>query len=113
MIVRTWKGATRAADTDAYLHFLDRTGHHDYAATPGNLGWLTLRCTVGDRTDWTVMSFWDSLDSIRAFAGADVERARFYPEDEAFLVDRELWVTHHELAATSLPLGAVRAAAAG
>ena len=105
MIVRIWKGATRAADTDAYLAFLDRTGHRDYARTPGNRGWLTLHEVRGDRTEWTVMSFWDSFDSVRAFAGSDVDRARFYDEDESFLVDRDLHVTHLAVAGTSLPLG--------
>jgi hypothetical protein len=36
------------------------------------------------------MSLWDSLDAVRGFAGDDVEKAVFYPEDERFLVDREL-----------------------
>jgi len=47
MIVRTWQGATREADADAYLHYLKETGLREYRATPGNLGVLALR-RVGD-----------------------------------------------------------------
>ena len=36
MIARTWTGAVRAADADAYLQYLHRTGFPEYAATPGN-----------------------------------------------------------------------------
>ena len=45
------------------------------------------------------MSLWDSLESVRGFAGDDVEKAVFYPEDERFLVERELTVTHYEFQA--------------
>ena len=43
------------------------------------------------------MSLWDSEQAIRNFAGDDVEQAVFYPEDEQFLVDRDLRVTHYEV----------------
>ena len=36
------------------------------------------------------------MDAVRGFAGDDVEKAVFYPEDERFLVDRELTVSHYE-----------------
>jgi hypothetical protein len=39
------------------------------------------------------------MDSIRAFAGDDVERARYYPEDEAFLLELEPHVTHYDVIA--------------
>ena len=31
---------------------------------------------------------------VRAFAGDDVDVARFYPEDDEYLVDRETTVSH-------------------
>ncbi len=43
------------------------------------------------------MSLWDSRDSIRAFAGDDIELARYYPEDDEFLIDRELKVKHYDV----------------
>jgi heme-degrading monooxygenase HmoA len=45
-----------------------------------------------------VISFWDSIDAIRAFAGSDVERAVFYPEDDRYLVEREDRVEHFDVA---------------
>jgi hypothetical protein len=43
------------------------------------------------------MSLWDSLDAIRAFAGDNFEVV-FYEDDDRFLVDRERFVTHYEIA---------------
>ena len=48
----------------------------------------------GDRTEFVTISFWDSRESIVAFAGDDIDRAVFYPEDERFLIDRETTVKH-------------------
>lgn len=44
-----------------------------------------------------LLTLWDSLESIKAFAGADVERARYYPESEAYLLELEPTVTHYEV----------------
>ena len=45
------------------------------------------------------ISLWDSLDSIRAFAGDDITKARYYPRDTEFLHELEPNVRHLEVAA--------------
>ena len=97
MIARTWRGWTAREDADAYVAYLLRTGIPEYRATPGNRGAFILRREDGDRTEFVTLSYWDSLDAVRGFAGDDVERAVFYPEDDRFLVARETWVTHFEV----------------
>lgn len=97
MIVRTWRGATRVEDAGAYLDYLRETGFAEYAGTPGNRGVLALRRVVRDRAEFLLLSFWDSEDAIRGFAGDDIERAVFYPEDDRFLIDRDDHVDHYEL----------------
>lgn len=96
-VVRVWRGATRREDADRYVDVLRATGIADYLATPGNLGVEVLRRDDGDRTVFTILSTWTSLDAIRAFAGEDAEAARFYPDDDAYLIEREPRVEHHEL----------------
>ena len=98
MIVREWRGATRATDREAYLAYLEVTGLREYAATPGNRGVLTLTRNTGDRTEFVLLSFWERLEDIAAFAGSAIEHAVFYPEDDRFLVERDLRVTHYEMA---------------
>ena len=89
MIFRKWTGRIRTADRDAYVAYILGTGLADYANTPGNRGYQMVTRDLGDgTTEVATMSWWDSMESIRGFAGADPERARYYPEDDRFLVDR-------------------------
>ena len=46
------------------------------------------------------MSLWDSLDAVAQFAGDDVTKAVFYPEDDRYLVDRELTATQYHVTDT-------------
>ncbi|MDA0173511.1 hypothetical protein OJ998_30685 [Solirubrobacter taibaiensis] len=98
MIARTWRGAVRREDAAAYAAYIDETGMKAYAATPGNQGAYMLTREVGELTEFTTLSFWDSADAIRAFAGEDYETAVFYPEDDRYLVERDLTCTHYEVA---------------
>lgn len=97
MIARTWHGVTPASKADAYLEYLNRTGVPDYRATEGNRGVYLLRRIERDRAHFLLISLWDSFDAIAVFAGADVEAARYYPEDEQFLLELEPTVTHYEV----------------
>ena len=45
-----------------------------------------------------VISLWESMDAVRAFAGDDEHVAVFYPDDDRFLVDRELHAHHYDVA---------------
>ena len=101
MVARTWKGWTKAADTDTYVDYLNETGVPGLAGTPGNLGVQAFRRIDGDRAEFVVTSLWESREAIEAFAGEDIEVARFYPEDERFLVERELSVTHYDVVASA------------
>jgi heme-degrading monooxygenase HmoA len=99
MVARTWRGWTRSEDGDAYVAYLETTGMREYRATPGNRGAWILRRDEGERTEFVTLTFWESLEAIRGFAGDDVERAVFYPEDDRFLVEREERVHHWQLEA--------------
>jgi heme-degrading monooxygenase HmoA len=98
MIARIWRGAVRREDADAYVAYIGETGLAGYAATPGNRGAWMRRRDDGEHTEFVTFSFWDSLEAIRGFAGDDVETAVFYPEDDRYLVERDLTVKHYEVA---------------
>src|ERR687893_246610 len=97
MIVRIWHGVTAAAKADEYLDYLRATGVPDYQATEGNRGVYVLRRIEGNRAHFLTISFWESIAAIEQFAGSDPERARYYPEDEEFLLDFEPTVEHYEI----------------
>ncbi len=105
MIVRRWRGATRAADADRYLAYLEATGLREYRSLPGNRGVLLLRRALEDQAEFVLLSFWESEDAIRAFSGNDIRVARFYPDDSEFLVDSDRHADHFQLPFASLAPG--------
>ena len=97
LIARIWHGVTAAARADEYADYLERTGARDCRATLGNRGVYVLRRIKQDRAEFTFISFWDSVEAIRRFAGEDYEKAHYYPEDRDFLVELEPLVDHYEV----------------
>jgi heme-degrading monooxygenase HmoA len=98
MIARVWRGWTDASRAGEYVEYLNRTGVPGLRGTPGNLAVYVLhRLVDDDRTEFVVMSLWDSLESVKAFAGDDVSIARFYPRDDEFLVERKRHCDHYEV----------------
>ena len=97
MIARIWNGAVRKQDGDAYAGYMRETGVAAYASTPGNRGVWMLRRERGEHSEFLMFTLWDSLDAVKAFAGEDYETAVFYPEDDEYLVDRDLVVRHFEV----------------
>ena len=98
MIARIWRGRTPAAKAEAYVEYLLATGLKDYRAVPGNTGVRVLRRIEGNVAEFLVVSFWESMDAVRTFAGSDVDAAVYYPEDDAYLLERERTVAHYEVA---------------
>lgn len=97
MIARTWRGWTRSTDADGYIDYLLRTGIREYRETPGNRAAYILRRKDRERTEFVTLTFWDSADAVKTFAGEEPERAVFYPEDDRFLVDRDTTASHYEV----------------
>jgi heme-degrading monooxygenase HmoA len=102
MILRRWSSRIRTADEAAYVAYIEATGLKDYQSTPGNLGCQMLMRTLSDgTTEVTTLSWWDSMALITAFAGKDREAARYYPEDDRFLLEKPEQVEHHRVVAGS------------
>ena len=98
MIARVWRGWTAREEADAYVEYIGETGLRESRALPGNLGAMILRRDDGERTEFKTVILWDDLDSIRAFAGDELERAVCFPEVDRFLVERDEHVVHYEVA---------------
>lgn len=98
MIARVWFGRTKAEDYDAYLAYLEESGVATLKETPGNRGVMVWRRLEGDEAEFGVISIWDSLENIQAFAGEDIEVARYFPEDERFLLELTPRLKHFEVA---------------
>jgi heme-degrading monooxygenase HmoA len=97
MIVRMWHGRVPTAKAQAYREFLIRRAIPDYRSVPGNVSVRILERSEADVTHFITLTTWESLAAIRAFAGDDVERAKYYPEDASFLLEYEPKVVHYEV----------------
>ena len=97
MIARIWHGRTRAEDYEAYSRFLKERAIPDYRGTEGFVCLEFLRRIEAEVAHFTLITFWENLEVIKNFAGEDFEKAKYYPEDEAFLLEFEEKVMHYEL----------------
>jgi heme-degrading monooxygenase HmoA len=104
MIARKWTGTVSRQDADAYEEFL--TGEHgidEYRSIPGNRGALLLRRDAAATTEFELISIWDDVEALKAYAGCEYEQPRYYPTDLAMLIDPPQLVEHHSVAACDLP----------
>lgn len=101
VIARLWHGRVPAAKARAYREFLNARAIPDYRSVRGNLGVHILERVEGDVAHFVTLTFWESMEAIRAFAGDDIERAKYYPEDRDFLLEFEPTVVHYTVSGQS------------
>ena len=97
MIVRVWRGWTTAEDADRYAAYMTEMALPGYSDVEGNLAVYMTRSPDGDREEFAMFTVWESEAALVGFAGPDRERAVFFAEDDQFLVDRELTVSHYDV----------------
>ncbi len=103
MIVRIWHGRTTRGRADEYARFLAERAIPDYRSVAGNLAVDVLRRDEGEVAHFLCVTRWESEAAIRGFAGADLLRAKYYPEDAGYLLEFEPEVQHYELVARAEP----------
>jgi heme-degrading monooxygenase HmoA len=95
MITRIWHGRTARNRADEYSAFLTTRAIPDYRSIAGNLEVAILRRDETDVSHFLTVTRWESEEAIRAFAGDEVLKAKYYPEDEEFLLEFEPQVQHY------------------
>jgi len=96
-VARMWRGEVPIARADEYQAYLNAEGLGKLRAIRGNRGVQMFRRTVGDREEFVVISYWPDEDTIRAYAGDDVFRARLMPRDPEFLIEPDTHVRHYKI----------------
>ena len=94
MIARLWRGlAGTPAGADAYQQHVTTQVLPALRGIEGHRGARVLR----HDQEFIVVTFWESMDAIRKFAGADPERAVVEPEAQAVLTSYDQRVKHYEV----------------
>ncbi len=97
MIARHWRGVARADRAREYeAHLLTET----FPSLTRIAGFVDASIStrrVGDGVEFLVVTRWQSLDAIRAFAGADVEAAVVPAIVQAMMIDYDRRATHYDV----------------
>ncbi|QNI37859.1 antibiotic biosynthesis monooxygenase [Edaphobacter albus] len=101
MIARHWRGWTEPDNADAYEHLLKTTVLPDLRKIKGYRGGYVLRKDTPSEVEFVVINLFDSLDSVKRFAGPEYEVAVFEPEARHLLSRVELLAHHYQVAASS------------
>ena len=103
-ILREWRAEIRRAKKNDYVEYVRTTGLVGYRTTPGNLAAaVAVRDIDAERSEIVTLSWWTSLDAIRAFAGDPVDQARYYPADDEYLLTRPAKVLHYDSSEIVIP----------
>ena len=103
MIVRIWRGRIPRAKLGEYVAYMEETGLREYVATPGNQGARMLSQDHGEEVEVAMLTFWESWDAIRTFAGEELDRAVYYDRDREFLTRLDERVEHFEVLREARP----------
>jgi heme-degrading monooxygenase HmoA len=97
MIARIWQGWASKATADDYQHHYEADVAEHLQQIPGFCGARLLRRNDRDEVVFTSITFFSSMDDVRAFAGEDPEQAVVEETARRALSRWDERVTHHEV----------------
>lgn len=100
MISRHWKGIAKREEADHYVAHLKRDTFPKLASLPGFIRASILRREIATGVEFQVVTVWDALRAIEAFAGVDTEVAVVPAVAQAMMVEFDRRATHYEVAHT-------------
>jgi heme-degrading monooxygenase HmoA len=96
-VARLWHGRTPESIADEYARYMYEEGVKKLRSTGGNLGVQVLRQIHDGIAEFTTISYWESRDAIRAYAGNDIAKARHLAKDPEYLLELEPTVKHFDV----------------
>ena len=96
-IMRLWHGKGEIEKADEYEKFMIERAAPDYGSVEGLIKLYFQRKNEEKKAHFLLVTLWDSLDSVKNFAGDDPEIAKYYPEDDYFLLEKEKHVSMYEV----------------
>ncbi|HEV8429015.1 MAG TPA: hypothetical protein VGQ41_14025 [Pyrinomonadaceae bacterium] len=100
MISRHWRGVVKRAEADRYVAHLKSDTFPKLTSLSGFVSATILRCEIANGIEFKVVTVWNSLAAIQAFAGVDAELAVVPPVAQAMMVEFDRRATHYEIVHT-------------
>jgi heme-degrading monooxygenase HmoA len=97
MIARVWHGFTKPEHADAYEALLKPELLPGLSKIKGYEGSCLLRRNAAAEVEFITIIFWESIDAIRAVAGADYETPVIPPERRQYLAHYDARAAHYEV----------------
>jgi hypothetical protein len=97
MIARTWRGQATHANALAYRRHFETNVVPHLKQIPGQQGAWLLQREVDERIEFLAVTLWDSIETVKQFAGADPDIANVEPEARAALAEFDSFVRHYEV----------------
>ena len=97
MIARIWRGRAKAADAQHYRRHATERVFPALKKLSGHRGACLLARDVQGEVEFLAVTFWESMDAIKSFAGANADTAVIEPEARAVLSDFDDFVQHYEV----------------
>ena len=96
-IMRTWHGEVPLEKADAYEKFMIQKAAPDYGSVAGLQNIYFQRRDEETKAHFLLVTIWDSMESIKQFAGNEPELAKYYAEDDDFLLSKEKNTTMYNI----------------
>ena len=96
-IMRLWHGEVAIEQADEYEKFMIERAAPDYSSVDGLLNLYFQRKDEETKSHFLLVTIWDSLESVKKFAGAEPEIAKYYPEDDQFLLEKEKYSSMYDV----------------
>ena len=78
-----------ASRADEYAEFMKERAVPDYSSVDGLKKLVFLKDVKADVAHFLLVTHWDSMESVKKFAGENPEKAKYYPEDDEYLLEKE------------------------
>jgi heme-degrading monooxygenase HmoA len=101
IVAREWKGRVAPPRAEEYYRYL-LGGVAKIRSIPGNLGVQVMRRDEAGAVEFTVISYWESREAIKAYAGQDIEKPHHLPKDRELLLELPKRVLHYDVTYTDL-----------
>ena len=88
-IMRLWHGKVAIEKAVEYENFMISRAAPDYSSVDGLLKLYFQRRNEKETAHFLLVTIWDSMESVEKFAGENPEKAKYYPEDDSFLLEKE------------------------
>ena len=97
MVIREWRGRASPDRADAYPAHFRTIVVPELRSLPGFRGAHLSRKNLGNVIEFLVLTRWESLEAIEAFAGSSIAKAIVEPGGVAALLDFDATAQHYEV----------------